>query len=1062
MIKSHFFVYRSHTCDIETEITTIRMYGLTEDNKNVCLRISNFTPYVYLELPTEFNWDINKAQILGNKIDQMLDNKKPLKKALIFKHRLYGAYLIQSGKRKEFPYLFCSFSHYEDIKILEKKLRFPLNILGFGTIRLKMHEQDADPILQLVSARNVPTSGWIQFLGKLVKKDDQVTLCDYEYIVNYRDIEPYQSDTLPQPKIMGYDIEVNSTNPATMPDEKRPGDKIFQISCVFCRSGDSPDKYKSYLISLGDPEQKVVGENVILIKCNTESDLLEEFVKLIRLENPNIIAGYNILGFDIKYMIARAKEPTMCYNIFDVQGFHKFAHSKEIPIDWSSRAYKNQKFLFLDAEGRLFVDLLPLVRRDFKFNSYTLKFISNFFLGQTKDPLTHHGIFKCYRLGVIKNAKGEYSNKAKKAMGIVGKYCVQDSVLVIKLMEHLKTWIGLSEMAKICNVQIFDLYTQGQQKKVYAQLYKLCMYENIVVEKDAYKYAEDERYTGAYIFPPVPGCYDNVIPLDFASLYPSIIIAYNIDYSTWRKDDCKISDIKCNTMKWADHVWCEHDPKVIRVLELTKYIDKEDEKIKDLRKQRDKTLDKYRKMEIKDEIKKLIDLLKPYKKERSEIKKGKAKNPMCANRNYSFVKEPKGIMPICLEKLLGARADVRERQKVIFDEIEKLKKEDKVKHADKIKELQELYDILEKRQLAYKVSANSMYGIMGTKRGLMPFMPGAMCVTYMGRININIVAKTLQEKYGAMLVYGDTDSNYINFPALKSSAETWDYAIKVAGEISELFPKPMKLEFEKVIYIFFLILTKKRYMYRSCNRDGVVKKELGFKGVLLARRDNSKFVGDLYYCIVDMIEKKCTKDEILYYLLSEIYLMCSHSKPREDFIITKAIGDVGDFNPIPFVNEKGKLKAKIGNYTTPILDNDPIKREKQMEKKGASSPEEFYLLCLPAQVQLAEKIRGRGLRVDVGTRLEYVIADPENHNSKQYEKIESVDYIKEHGNIVKIDYLYYLKALSTPVDQVLSVVFKDNDCKDFILNQYKYRSQIREKVIKCLKAMFRPKLVFKE
>lgn len=104
---------------------------------------------------------------------------------------------------------------------------------------------------------------------------------------------------------------------------------------------------------------------------------MEGFTKFICEENPNLIVGYNILGFDIPYMIDRAKF-NMCIGTFDQQGFHKFAHAKEKTIKWSSSAYKNQEFQFLDAEGRVFVDLLPLVRRDYKFDNYKLKTISDF------------------------------------------------------------------------------------------------------------------------------------------------------------------------------------------------------------------------------------------------------------------------------------------------------------------------------------------------------------------------------------------------------------------------------------------------------------------------------------------------------------------------------------------------------------------------------------------------------------------------------------------------------------------------------------------------------------
>ena len=91
---------------------------------------------------------------------------------------------------------------------------------------------------------------------------------------------------------------------------------------------------------------------------------------------------------------------------------------------------------------------------------------------------------------------------------------------------------------------------------------------------------------------------------------------------------------------------------------------------------------------------------------------------------------------------------------------------------------------------------------------------------------------------GEMVVH---NSNYIHFPHLTTAQETWDHAIYVAKEITKLFPPPIDLEFEQEIYSFFFILSKKRYMYRKCLRDGVVETKIGKKGVLLARRDNSKF-----------------------------------------------------------------------------------------------------------------------------------------------------------------------------------------------------------------------------
>ena len=158
-------------------------------------------------------------------------------------------------------------------------------------------------------------------------------------------------------------------------------------------------------------------------------------------------------------MISRTEYPCYCGNNFYKMGCIKDKIYSKKKISWSSSAYKNQEFEFINLDGRIFVDLLPLVQRDYKFDQYTLKRVSDFFLGETKDPLSPKDIFNLYSEGIKKG------HKAKKAMSIVGKYCVQDSLLVSKLFLKLQIWVGLCEMAKTCNVPIFYLFTQGQQIK---------------------------------------------------------------------------------------------------------------------------------------------------------------------------------------------------------------------------------------------------------------------------------------------------------------------------------------------------------------------------------------------------------------------------------------------------------------------------------------------------------------------------------------------------------------------------------------------------------------------
>ena len=130
----------------------------------------------------------------------------------------------------------------------------------------------------------------------------------------------------------------------------------------------------------------------------------------------------------------------------------------------------------------------------------------------------------------------------------------------------------------------------------------------------------------------------------------------------------------------------------------------------------------------------------------------------------------------------------------------------------------------------------------------------------------------------------------------------------------------------------------------------------------------------------------------------------------------------------------------------------------QLKQKGAENEEEYYLLSLPAQVQLAERMQRRGQRVDAGSRLEYLITDPERHTAKQYEKVECAEYYAKHKYAIKIDYFYYLKALANPLDQVLSVAFPG--VVEFVLNQYKFRYKVRRNLLNELTELFTPKLKF--
>jgi DNA polymerase elongation subunit (family B) len=433
-----------------------------------------------------------------------------------------------------------------------------------------------------------------------------------------------------------------------------------------------------------------------------------------------------------------------------------------------------------------------------------------------------------------------------------------------------------------------------------------------------------------------------------------------------------------------------------------------------------------------------------------------------------------------MQNLLDARKNTR---KTIS---ENKKKMEEINDPEIIKKLKNVNSVLNKRQLAYKVSANSMYGAMGVKKGYIPFIEGARCITYMGTQNIKKVADLIPSKYNGELIYGDTDSNYIHFPHLKDPKKLWDYSEKVAKEISTEFLKPMKLEFEEVIYRRFMILTKKRYMYQSTNREGDKNDKVGKKGVLLVRRDNCKFIRDIYEQVIFRIFNKEIYQDVVYFITQKLNEMFSKTLPIEDFIITKSIKNT-DTDTMPVITgndetdklnwekwenerlikditDKSSNKINMGSYKVSTYPKTEEDIKFALEEKNVSNRREFYIKCLPAHVQLAEKIKDRGIICSAGSRIEYVLIDKNDRNIdkfKQCEKNEYYEYAKKHSDNVKLGFLDYLKLLINPLDEVLNVIFKDSPyfTEKFTKKQYEYRL-LKYKNLLELKDLFKPSLIF--
>jgi len=322
------------------------------------------------------------------------------------------------------------------------------------------------------------------------------------------------------------------------------------------------------------------------------------------------------------------------------------------------------------------------------------------------------------------------------------------------------------------------------------------------------------------------------------------------------------------------------------------------------------------------------------------------------------------------------------------------------------------------------------------------------------------------------MILKNTDSCYISFPQYSQTEQVKDldnYCRQVEEEMTSLFPKPMKFAYEEAIYWRYLILSKKRYMALKCDTDGIVSNKIEKRGVLLSRRDNSAYSRDVYSKIIMNAFYKKPLSETLVLLHDEFNRLCSNNVSAKDLTISKSIGEIKDYKIRAFPDDDKKLEKRLTELN--IFDKDatiPVIRKlfqffldksDEFETMRHRHPLEYLIVqeyinkALPSQVQLAEKMRKRGTRVDAGERLGYcVIESDHNIKDKLFNKIEDIDYFKEHSSILKIDSLYYTKLLINPVDEVLSAVYDQTDiCKKY----YKAR-EIYWKTIQEMKDLYTP------
>lgn len=655
----------------------IHCWSMDRDSNPYLLRFHDFPAYCHVELPLyvgnrRMMWSSYKAQQVFESICWMTGDNKPFKYFFQQKEKLY---YYRGGKR--YPMLILLFDNIRSMNSCRNRLSKPFKVKDLGTIACKVWESKIPIVRKLLTLRKVKYCQWFNIQGVKVTGEDKVSTLENEYVVDRSTMNPISLDLtkswVTQPTFLAFDIETYSDRHNALPDPYSSLHVSYMVSCVYQKIGD-PTTRKKIIILLGECNDI---KDVEVIQVQNEMELIDKMSDLIIEYDPTIISGYNIFGYDWPYLDTRLKRRMREWKSMG----RLFAEPSEMKsFSWGSSGYGQNEINMLQMDGRINIDMLPIIRRDYKLALYNLNYVANYFLGRGKHDVSAKQMFQTYELqqAAIKSGDPTLIEQAKVEMTKVVEYCVVDSDLVVDIFEKIHCWIGLVEMSNVVGVTLVELFTRGQQIRALSQVYDESSNDGIVIDE---RTVPKMHYSGGFVYQPVPGIYHNIPCFDFKSLYPTVMISHNICPRTFVPEEKMdlVPDADCHVIEWE-----------------------EDEILS------------------KEDIKKGIE-------------------PKKVHFKYKFVKKDvlQGIFPRLLVRLIDERDAVRKDQK----NYEKGSLN---------------WIVLERRQLALKITANSLYGTLGAQvGGKIPLPEAAACVTAKSRESILKVNEYLESK-GHKIVYGDS------------------------------------------------------------------------------------------------------------------------------------------------------------------------------------------------------------------------------------------------------------------------------------------------------------------
>jgi len=582
--------------------------------------------------------------------------------------------------------------------------------------RPEIYETMFQPEIVWMVDHQLPACSWMTVPRP--RDTTRKTSCTVEVECSPDDVQPCSEPPIPMApfRVSSYDIEACPyVNPETgeceFPDPKR--DCITTIGVTSFNMVDAKMKQDVFMFEpKGQPKclrlsplaedmrtDEYDPAETTVHACTDEFEMLRGFSDFIREYDPDIITGYNVLNFDNVYLLQRIEALCPCHDgdycstCSSVRTFSRIDRPSTLRKRYTHTNQRGgQETWEAWIEGRDWMDLYRVVMTDHKLRSYKLDNVCEELLGTKKIHIAYDDIPK--------------HQKTPEGREFLAQYCVKDAWLPCQIMIKRCKLVNAIQMSQVTGVPLTSIIHRGQQIRTLLLMLQFCKARcrknpghprYFLPDESANKPPPIDGFEGAVVIRPLPGFYQTpVVTLDFASLYPSIMRAYNMCFSTLIPS---FKEAQRLNLKWSP----------------------ETHMIKDVNE------------ENYPEVRPVRSFDYP---EGGKFEYVSTENDVC----FVTSKKRVGILPEILEQLLSNRKRVK-----------KLRKKFHEKSMD--------YAVLDGRQLALKVCANSVYGFTGAGMGYLGEKRIASSVTRVGRGMANHTKWMCEDKYkdhGLQIVYGDS------------------------------------------------------------------------------------------------------------------------------------------------------------------------------------------------------------------------------------------------------------------------------------------------------------------